>query len=208
MKTTPLCTVAALVAASVTSAASYAAETSLFVHSKEHILWRTAPGATFDVPVVMAPGATSATLTVAGHRYRRVYPGLAAGMHSVELPDAFSGDTENVYDFDLVFDDPCATAEHAKIGFVTSAADGGAAATDVRVEGARKWGIVKQYAVVRIPAGDGPLSVDGVQVDTGLSGAPGWYLLATEPGRTYEAAFGSDAATLYGADLGFAITFR
>ena len=208
MKTTPLCTVAALVVASVTSVASYAAETSLFVHSKEHILWRTAPGATFDVPVVMAPGATSATLTVTGRGYSRTYSNLSGGSQEVTLPAATSDETEDVFDLTLTFDDPAATVQTAKLGHVASAASDGDAEARVRVAGSRKWGAVKDRAVIRIPANAGTLAIDGDPVDDGLDGAAGWFRFDAVGGRAYEVGLGADIATLYDVFSGLLLICR
>ena len=208
MKTTPLCTVAALVVASVTSVASYAAETNLFMRSKSNILWRTQPGATFDVPVVLPPDATSATLTVTGRGYSRTYSDLSGGWQEVTLPAATSDETEDVFDLTLTFDDPAATVQTAKLGHVASAASDGDAEARVRVAGSRKWGAVKDRAVIRIPANAGTLAIDGDPVDDGLDGAAGWFRFDAVAEQSYEVGLGADIATLYGVFPGLLIICR
>ena len=208
MKTTPLCTVAALVVASVTSVASYAAETNLFMRSKSNMLWRTSPGATFDVPVVLPPDATSATLTVTGRGYSRTYSDLSGGWQEVTLPAATSDETEDVFDLTLTFDDPAATVQTAKLGHVASAAASGDAEARVRVASSRKWGAVKDRAVIRIPANAGTLSIDGDPVDDGLDGAAGWFRFDAVAEQSYEVGLGTDIATLYGVFPGLLIICR
>lgn len=205
---TPLRTIAMLIAAAVMSAASYAAETTLFMRSKSNILWRTSPGTTFDVPVVLPPDATSATLTVTGRGYSRTYSNLSGGSQEVALPAATSDETENVFDLTLTFDDPAATVQTVKLGHVASAATSGDAEAWVRVAGSRRWGAVKDRAVIRIPANAGTLAIDGEPVDDGLDGGAGWFRFDAVAGQSYEVGLGADIATLYGVFPGFLLIYR
>ena len=205
---TPLRTIAMLIAAAVMSAASYAAETNLFMRSKSNILWRTSPGTTFDVPVVLPPDASSATLTVTGRGYSRTYSNLSGGWQEVTLPAATSDETEDVFDLTLAFDDPAATVQTVKLGHVASAASDGDAEARVRVAGSRKWGVVKDRAVIRMPANAGTLSIDGDPVDDGLAAAAGWFRFDAVGGRSYEVGLGADIATLYGVFPGFLLMYK
>lgn len=197
-----------LIAAAVMSAASYAAETNLFMRSKSNILWRTSPGTTFDVPVVLPPDASSATLTVTGRGYSRTYSNLSGGWQEVTLPAATSDETEDVFDLTLAFDDPAATVQTVKLGHVASAASDGDAEARVRVAGSRKWGVVKDRAVIRMPANAGTLSIDGDPVDDGLDDAAGWFRFDAVGGRSYEVGLGADIATLYGVFPGFLLMYK
>lgn len=197
-----------LIAAAVMSAASYAAETNLFMRSKSNILWRTSPGTTFDVPVVLPPDASSATLTVTGRGYSRTYSNLSGGWQEVTLPAATSDETEDVFDLTLAFDDPAATVQTVKLGHVASAASDGDAEARVRVAGSRKWGVVKDRAVIRMPANAGTLSIDGDPVDDGLAAAAGWFRFDAVGGRSYEVGLGADIATLYGVFPGFLLMYK
>jgi len=205
---TPLRTVAVLVVAAVVSVATYAAETNLFMRSKLNILWRTSPGTTFDVPVVLPPDASSATLTVTGRGYSRTYSNLFGGWQEVTLPAATSDETEDVFDLTLTFDDPAATVQTAKLGHVASAASDGDAEARVRVASSSKWGAVKDRAVIRIPANAGTLAIDGDPVDDGLDGAAGWFRFDAVAGQSYEVGLGADIATLYGVFPGFLLIYR
>ena len=205
---TPLRTVAVLVVAAVVSVATYAAETNLFMRSKLNILWRTSPGTTFDVPVVLPPDASSATLTVTGRGYSRTYSNLFGGWQEVTLPAATSDETENVFDLTLAFDDPAATVQTVKLGHVASAASDGDATAGVRVAGNRNWRRVDECAVVRIPENAGTFTINGETADTGLGDAAGWYLLRVLSGQRYSLALGSDIAEVFGAPAGFLIIFR
>jgi hypothetical protein len=183
-------------------------ECSVFVRSKENILWRTAAGNTVDVQVVLPPSASSATLTVSAKGYSRVYPGLASGVQPVELPEATSDETENVYDFSIAYDDPAGTVQSVKIGLLASAAADGSVEADVRTDGASKWSKTSSPVVVRIPGGG--FTVDGESVDTGLDGMPGWYRFApTGRGRRFTFAVGGELAYVdYRTAGGFSIIFR
>ena len=208
MKPTPLRAIAVMLAAAVVISASYAAETTLFMRSKSNILWRTSPGTPFDVPVVLPPDATSATLTVTGRGYSRTYSDLSDGWQEVTLPAATSEERENVFDLTLVFNDPAATVQMVKLGHVASAASDGDAEARVRVASSRKWGEVKDRAVIRIPANAGTLAIDGDPVDDGLNGAAGWFRFDAVAGQSYEVGLGTDIATLYGVFPGLLIIFR
>jgi len=208
---------AALFAAVLCGHAAMAAETmpvSVFVDTCSSPVWRTAPGTEFDVPVSLPDGASSATLVVSRRGYSRTYPGLTEGTQRVSLPPAASDADESVYVLTLSFDDPAGTVRTARLGLVRSAAAGGEASSLVRSQGKEAWSNVADSVVLPVPAGTSSLTVDGVEMDTGLNGAAGWFLFGPAAiGRSYalrlEGAYETAAeATLRGVSAGFIMLFR
>ena len=186
---------------------------SVFLLPSSHVLWRTAPSATFDVPVFMPPGASSATLVVRGQNYRREYAGLSDGMFSLSLPGADSDDTENVYDLTLTFNDAAATTRSAKIGVVVGASTGNTAVADVRAADSSKWRKTLTRAVLPIPSGVTSLSINGTTVDGGLYESPGWFLFLSKAGSTYDVLLSDGGtplaeATLLSISTGFKFIIR
>ena len=105
--------ITSVIASMAIAMAAVAGASDVFMPPTANILWRTAPSATFEVPVFLPYGASSATLVVTGDRYRREYTGLADGMFPLSLPAADSAEAENVYDLELTFNDRAATTHHA-----------------------------------------------------------------------------------------------
>ena len=180
--------------------------------------WRTATGNRMTLPVEFPSGATSVTLTVRGCGYETTASNIVpdAGLRStsveVALPEASSPSEEDYYEFVLSFDD--GTVRTAKLGLIQglSAEAEGSTRCLVPVD-SRKWSKVIGRAVVPVPAGSASLSVDGKTVETGLSGAAGWYVLnGMEPGlgRMLSLSVGGDAyeANLLGAGGGIMIFIR
>ena len=185
----------------------------VFMLPTSNILWRTAPSSDFEVPVLMPPGASSATLVVTGRNYRREYNGLGDGMFQLSLPAAGSVDAEDVYDLTLTFNDGAATTRHAKLAVVKGASASGTAEADVRTVGSRRWSDVAAKAVLPIPSGVEAVSVNGQDVDASLWQSPGWFLFAARSGSVYNVllAGGGDplaAATVQGVATGFTLIFR
>ena len=205
--------VRARLAAMVLAMVVAACASDVFLLPDSNILWRTAPAADFEVPVFLPAGASSATLVVTGNGYRREYTGLADGMFQLSLPAADSADAENVYDLELTFNDSAATTRHATLAVVRGASSGDMAEADVRTAGSYKWPDVASKAVLAIPSGVDAMSVNGQAVDASLWQSPGWFLLATQSGSTYDVALtaGGDPlaeAILRGVLAGFSIIFR
>ena len=181
----------------------------VFMLPASNMLWRTAPSSEFEVPVLMPPGASSATLVVTGRRYRREYTGIVDGMFQLSLPAADSADAENVYDLTLTFDDILTTTRHARLAVVQGAATGAVADAEVRTPDSA-WSTFAATAVLPIPAGVDAVSVNGQSVDASLWQSPGWYLLVARSGMANVALLddGGDTlaeATLQGASQGFTI---
>ena len=199
----------ALLGAMLLTVAMTGGANDVFMLPTSNILWYTAPSSDFEVPVLMPPGASSATLVVTGRRYRREYNGIADGMFQLSLPAADSADAENVYDLTLTFNDYLATTHHAKLAVVQGAAMGAAAEAEVRTLGSM-WLSFATTAVLPIPAGVDTLSVDGQAVAVDLWQSPGWYLFAPRSGLAHVALLddGGDPlaeATLQGTAHGLTI---
>ena len=143
--------------------------------------WRTAPSNTVSLDLDMPPLATSATLTVSGLGYSKVYEGIAASPFVLTLPEATSVATENVYDLVLTFDD--GTVRAAKLGVVRGVCtnSGSVTARCFPSSVAAGWSQAEPRFVVQVPYGADPVTVDGAPVESGLDGACGW--LALKPGR-------------------------
>lgn len=205
--------VRALLAAMVLAMVVAAGASDVFMLPAANRLWRTAPSDCFEVPVFMPAGASSATLVVTGNGYRREYAGLADGMFPLSLPAADSAETENVYDLELTFNDSAATTRHATLAVVRGASASGMAEAEVRTAGSHKWPDVAAKAVLAIPSGVDAISVNDQAVGASLWQSPGWFLLATQVGSTYDVALtaGGDPlaeAILRGVLSGFSIIFR
>ena len=197
---------AVLVAVAITMAAS---ANEVFLLPVSNILWRTAPSANFEVPVYMPHGASSATLVVSGCGYRQEYTGIADGMFRLSLPEADSGDNENVYDLTLTFNDEAATTRSAKIAVVGGASPGDSAEAFVRSADSVKWSYVStKNTVLPIPSGVEELSVNGATVNAGLYEVPGWFLFQAQVAAIYNISLAAGGgclaeATLYGTPTGF-----
>ena len=99
-------------------AASERESERIFVHIRPELssFWRTAANNVVELPVDMPRTAKVAALYVDGVGYKRVYSNLRAGIYSLELPEASSPDTENVYRLKLSFDD--GTEYTAELGVI------------------------------------------------------------------------------------------
>ena len=186
----------------------------VFLLPVSNILWRTAPSASFEIPVSMPNGASSATLVVSGRNYRQEYTGIADGMFLLSLPAAGSSGGENVYELTLSFNDESATTNSAKIAVVCGASPGGQAETYVRSADSHKWNYVStENAVLPIPSGVDALSINGAAVDAGLYDASGWFLFLAQVGTTYNLKLTDDGtslaeATLFGMSTGLKIIVK
>ncbi len=173
----------------------------------ETSFWRTATNSVISVPVDMPAMATSGTLTVRGVKYEREYAISGSGDFTLSLPPATSSGTENVYDLTLSFND--GTVQTAKLGLVQGYAQGPNASTRVlSPNGSTSWNHAKTRAVMPIPYGMTSFAVNGVETDTGLGGAQGWYALGGfKSGDEVALSLLADAVT-YSADLLFTGFFQ
>lgn len=164
------------------AAATSSAPTPVFLRPEASSFWTTATNSTMTLPVCHPRGSTTATLTVSGVDYSRVYPNLTGDSVEISLPAPYSPKTENVFTLTLEFDN--GTVQTAKLGLIQGKEAGASGFTRCLspAEG-RSWATAKYRAVLPIPYGMESFSVklnDGEwrDVDTGLNGAQGWYALA------------------------------
>ena len=177
----------------------------------EMSFWRTATNSVIALPVDMPPLASSAVLNVRGVDYQHDYEIGSSGQFEVSLPPLKSAANENVYELTLTFDD--GTVRTAKLGLVQGYAKGGDASTRVvGPVGSQIWCGVKKCAVMPIPYGMESFTVNGVETDTGLGGAQGWYALKMDVDQRASVGLVSDglafAAELLGLGDGFFFLIR
>ena len=169
--------------------------TMVFVDTASHSFWRTAMSSTVRLPIDYPSGAKSATLTVTGAGYSRVYTEITGDTFDLELPSAAQTANENVYALTLTFND--GTERTARLGCVKGGADASqASACCVLPRDGTKWVRMEEHPVIPIPYGTTRFEVDGVAVDTGLEdGAQGWAVLgpyATGATASLELVAGGD----------------
>lgn len=149
---------------------------SIFLHlePEKSSFWHTAADNVMELPVVYPEGASSAELTVTGIGFSRKYEGITGDSVEVVLPPAVSSSTENVYGFTIAFDN--GVTNTVRLGLVQDIGEDGRGSTRCMIsESARKWGIVERTAVLPIPYGMRSFTLNGVETDTGLDGAQGWF---------------------------------
>ena len=148
--------------------------------------WRTVSEFPLSLPVEYPPGAKTATLTVDGIGYHRVYE-VSENPFSLDLSRPTTAWEENVYDLTLSFDD--GTTRRAKVGAVRGVA-AGSEADGVRCvfdSESKLWRRISgDRAVLSVPAGMVSLTVNGDPMDPGLGGAPGWCALGFVDGENYD----------------------
>ena len=192
--------------------AAVSAPAKVQLKADESLLWHTAPAGAFTVRWSMPPEASSATLTVAGAKYRRVYGGLSSEEAAISLPAVSSARDENVYALTLEFDD--GTVQTAILGAVTGVGVGSdALSVPLRLEGSAQWSKFTGRAVVPVAAGAASLTVNGAEIVPALDGAAGWRMVTYQGGvNEYTLALtdedGEHNAVLYGRGGGFALILR
>lgn len=187
----------------------------IFVHlePEKSSFWQTATNNAMNLPVCFPEGATSAELSVKGIGFDRIYSDIKSDSVEVVLPAASSPSTENVYEFTLAFDN--GITNRVRLGLIQGVLEDGRGSTRCLLpEGSSDWREVVRTAVLPIPYGVGSFKLDGVEIDTGLAGAQGWYAIGplhanvaldatmvTAEGEHFDAA-------LYGKFLGFYLHMR
>ena len=172
---------ATLVGAAMVSVAVPAAEltsepTFVFLKPETSSFWNTATNNTMTVPIDFPSGATCASLSVRGLDYDREYVGITTTEFSFELPAPTSPETENVYDLTLRFDNN--VTRTAKLGLIQGLSPDAEGTTRcLAPQTAKVWQKVKGRAVLPIPYGTTSFTVNGVETETGLGGAQGWYAI-------------------------------
>jgi len=150
-------------------------EAVVFLEPEKSSFWQTATNSTITLPVCFPEGAASAELTVSGLGYRKVYS-VSGDSCTVALPPATALSSENVYGFTLAFDN--GVTNHARLGLIQGLGEDGCGSTRCLLpEGSRKWNAVPRTAVIPIPYGISSFMLNGIETDTCLGGAQGWYAI-------------------------------
>jgi len=210
--------VAALAGAAVLTVSAPAAKLSseptfVFLRPETSSFWNTATSSTMTLPIDYPSGATKATLTVNGVGYNRVYPDLTADSIEIDLPVPDSPKTENVYELTLAFDNG-APSRTAKLGLIQGLDSGAKGSTRCIAPAEGKvWSTATDRAVLPIPYGTTSFTVNGVEHDTGLDGAQGWYALSPiKPGAVISLSCLADgvsyAASILGGGNGFMLIYK
>ena len=212
---------AAMVSVAVPAETIESEPTFVFLRPETSSFWNTATNNTMTVPLDFPSGATKATLTIGGLGYLREHVDITRMVDDVErkdytfdLPEPTSPETENVYDLTLTFDDAARTTRTAKLGLIQGLSPDAEGTTRcLAPAGSKVWNKVKGQAVLPIPYGMKTIKINGVDTDTGLEGAQGWYALGKiEPNETVTlsgVAGGVEyAASLLGAGAGLMMIFR
>ena len=210
--------VAALAGAAVLTVSAPAAKLSsestfVFLRPETSSFWNTATNSTMTLPIDYPNGATKATLTVNGVGYNRVYSDLTGDSIEIDLPVPDSPKTENVYELTLTFDNG-APSRTAKLGLIKGLDSGAKGSTRCIAPAEGKvWGKATDRAVLPIPYGTTSFTINGVEHDTGLDGAQGWYALSPiERGETITLSCLADgvsyAASILGGGNGMFLIFK
>ena len=209
---------AAMVSVAVPAETIESEPTFVFLRPETSSFWNTATNNTMTVPIDYPAGAKKATLQVSGLGYSCSYANITGPEYTFDLPAATSPETENVYDLMLSFynesGDPVAEPRTAKLGLVQGLSPDAEGTTRcLAPAGSKVWNKVKGQAVLPIPYGMKTLKINGVDTDTGLDGAQGWYALGKiRGGQTYELSLTTAEeayeASLLGTSLGFLLLMR
>ena len=183
----------------------------VFLQPEKTALWRTGTGESFSIAIPYPPGVEKrATLSVSGYRYSATYSIVDETSFVLTLPKPEQNrpDKENVYSLTLTFVD----------GSVKTAALGGIAGFDGSSQGTtrcllsqndQRWNAVKHSAVLPVPYGTESVKVNGNEIDTGLDGAAGWFLLAPlSSGTSYSLEIEGASAILNAYADGTVLVFR
>ena len=167
-----------LYCAALCAGAVESARTMVFLSPEKSSFWHTATNDSITVPIPFPEGATRAELSVVGVKYERVYSDISDAWFTFSVPAATTPETENVYELTLAFNDAAATTMSARLGMIAGLDDEGAGSTRcIAPVESLAWPHAKGRAVLPVPCGTTSLTIDGVDTDTGLDGAQGWYAL-------------------------------
>ena len=179
--------------------AAFASDTgdALLLFKESGSFWHTATNSTITVPLDFKDGATSATLTVRGSKYVRVYEGITTGEFTFSLPSAGDVAHEDVYSLSLVFDN--GTEMSARLGLPYGIGPGAEGSTRCIAESSVRWPKTYGNGLVPVPADTTSITVDGSPVTDetpGFTGAQGWLALGeVERGATIDVALSAGGQT-------------
>lgn len=210
---------ATLVGAAMVSVAVPAEEltsepTFVFLRPETSSFWNTATNNTMTVPVDYPSGATAATLAVSGLGYAQTYADITGDEFTFALPTPTSPETENVYDLTLSFNDAAGTTRTAKLGLVQGLSPDAEGTTRCLAPATAKvWRKATGRAVLPIPYGTTSFTVNGVETDTGLNGAQGWFAIGgINPNENVSLSLMAGgveyAASLLGGGAGLMLIFK
>ena len=170
---------------------------ALLLFKESGSFWHTATNSTLTVPLDFKDGATSATLTVRGSTYVRVYEGITTGEFTFSLPPAEDIAHEDVYELSLVFDN--GTEMSARLGLPCGIVPGAEGATRCMSERSSRWPKTYGNGLIPVPAETTALAVDGSSVTEetpGFTGAQGWLAIGeVERDATVDVALSASGQT-------------
>ena len=209
---------AAMVSVAVPAETIESEPTFVFLRPETSSFWNTATNNMMTVPIDYPAGAKKATLQVSGLGYSCSYANITGAEYTFDLPAATSPETENVYDLTLSFynesGDPVAEPRTAKLGLVQGLSPDAEGTTRcLAPAGSKVWNKVKGQAVLPIPYGMTSFKVNGIDTDTGLDGAQGWYALGKiDPNEPVSLSMTADGkeyiASLLGGGAGLMLIFK
>jgi len=214
MKLKKMTTIAAGLALAGAALASDTGD-ALLLFKESGSFWHTATNNTLTVPLDFKDGATSATLTVRGSTYMRVYEGITTSEFTFTLPPADDIAREDVYELSLSFDN--GTEMSARLGLPCGIMPGAEGSTRCISERSARWQNTYGNGLMPIPAGATALSVGGTSVTdatSGYTGAQGWLALGPVEVGTPVAVSMTSAGVAYPRTLvgalagGFTVVFR
>ena len=171
----------AIAAGFALAGAAFASDTgdALLLFKESGSFWHTATNSTITVPLDFKDGATSATLTVRGSTYLRVYEGITTNAFTFSLPSADDIEHEDVYELSLVYD--TGAEMKARIGLPHGLMAGAEGATRCIPESSStRWARTYGNGLMPVPAETTSLVVDGSPVTEstpGFTGVQGWLAL-------------------------------
>ena len=209
---------AAMVSVAVPAETIESEPTFVFLRPETSSFWNTATNNMMTVPIDYPAGAKKATLQVSGLGYSCSYANITGPEYTFDLPAATSPETENVYDLVLSFYDesgaPVSEPRTAKLGLVQGLSPDAEGTTRcLAPAGSKVWNKVKGQAVLPIPYGMTSFKVNGIDTDTGLGGAQGWYALGKiDPNEPVSLSMTADGkeyiASLLGGGAGLMMILR
>ena len=189
----------AIAAGLALAGAAFASDTgdALLLFKDSGSFWHTATNSTITVPLDFKDDATSATLTVRGSKYVRVYEGITTSEFTFSLPPADGVAHEDVYSLSLVFDN--GTEMTARLGLPCGIMPGAEGSTRCMPEGSARWPKTYGNGLIPVPADTTALTVDGTPVTDetpGFTGAQGWLALGeVEKGTTVDVSLSASGQT-------------
>ena len=207
---------AAFLVASVAGATS-SPPTHIYVDPSGYHLWHTVTGATMRLEWNTPPSAGYADLLVTGDKFSFEKKKIATGWTDVTLPAPTGSSDEDVYRFNLTFND--GTQLTTVLGRVCGVSSGGSEMTPTRCmmsTNINPWCRSQRRYVMTVPAGTEELTLDGAEVVTGLGGDAGYYAAGPFAGgswhhftvRSAVDPYLTDEKDIYSCSVGMSLIVR